>query len=797
MTGELVVRDRRGARPAEVRDPRGATRILNWSSPELPMIEDWNADQAFRLGYLANVIAYKCVQLRSRTAASVPIVAGRKIGDLKTKNENSPLARLLGPPPGGPAPKLSARKLLRWTFGQKIVTGRRAWEIETPNGRPDEVPVAFWPLVAGQLRPFTSEGGTEWFRVFEYGPQRNERRPLTFRPDQVFYGWEPSGTDFRQAESELQAARFDLSLVTLCDRYGIGFLRNNAVPSAIITTTAFVSEKDRRAFRQNWNNEFAGADNVGRVAFNEVGDGDDPVASTIDVKTLGMSNRDARLVETRRDAMIEVAISLGVPWSKLDASGRTFANAEVEDRTYWEETILPDLLDLQDDINMQLAPRFGDDVVWFDLSQVRALRRRVEPVSQTATAPSLVQARLWTVDEARVDYGLEPLPDGSGDRLMTVEEILALRGGGPPPSDAAARGADEVLGEIRHGFERLASALEARAADHLTSDREIRVPMLDPIEPPTGNEEPPEDDDNEVEIRRARIWRTADATVTGIEARWTRAFRRLFDRQAEATISRLTGKRGRQALARAAETRATPDPTEIFDVAFWAAETEQLAADLLEQAAGAGLDRINAAFDVSFDVTAPFVRDFLEARSNQLAGGVTQTTYDAIVQALAAGAAEGEGIDALAERVRHVFTVATEARSTVIARTEVISAYNGGQVLAAAQLPEDVVAGQEWIATRDARTREAHLEADGQIVRVGSAFSVGGDSLAYPGDPAGRGGNTIQCRCTVAFLTPDEMPTARGRGPVEVRVAQALLALVPTGVPFDEARFARALEAVS
>jgi SPP1 gp7 family putative phage head morphogenesis protein len=229
---------------------------------------------------------------------------------------------------------------------------------------------------------------------------------------------------------------------------------------------------------------------------------------------------------------------------------------------------------------------------------------------------------------------------------------------------------------------------------------------------------------------------------------------------------------------------------------FWAAETETLAADLLEQATGAGLDRINAAFDVAFDVTSPFVSDFLSARSNQLAGGVTQTTYDQIVAAMAEGVSAGEGIPEIAERVRHVFSVASSARATVIARTEVISAYNGGQVLAAAQLPEDVVAGQEWIATRDARTRESHLEADGQVVRIGAPFSVGGDSLAYPGDPGGRAGNTIQCRCTVAFLTPDEMPQDRSARPVDVRAARALLELVPAGSPFDEARFRRALEVV-
>ena len=40
------------------------------------------------------------------------------------------------------------------------------------------------------------------------------------------------------------------------------------------------------------------------------------------MKVLGLSAKDARLVEQRKDLIHEVAIGLGTPFSKLDASGR-------------------------------------------------------------------------------------------------------------------------------------------------------------------------------------------------------------------------------------------------------------------------------------------------------------------------------------------------------------------------------------------------------------------------------------------------------------------------------------------
>lgn len=746
----LEVRDRRSV--AEQRDPRAATMRAAYASPDLPQIEEWDAAQAFRFGYAMNVIAYRCIQLRARAGASVPWVSGRRLGDPTTINEAAALTQLLGPPPGGPAPKLSARKLLRWTFAQKIVTGRRAWEIETDD---NDRPVAFWPLAAQHVRAVPSKGGTDWFRLFEYGPHHD---PVRFKPEDVFYGWEPAGNDFRQAESELQAARFDLSLITLCDRHSLGFLRNNAVPAAVITTTQFPDDDARRKFLRNWSSDFGGPENAGRVALNEVGDdGDGPVGDSIDVKVLGLSAKDSRLVEQRKELTREVAIALGTPFSKLDASGRTFDNADAEDRDWWENTILPELIDLQDDINMQLAPRLGPEVGWFDLRGVRALQRRYDPVTQAVGAPALVQAQLMKINEGRADYGLEPTEDG--DRFMTAEEIAALSPNAAsfllaPAPAALPAPAPKALNP-------------GPTADAIALNSDTGAGKAEATAPETRVVDP-----EAIEQRRARIWRTADATVRTLEGRWQRAWARLFDRQLESTLSRLTGKRGRQAQRAAGE---PVDVEALFAREFWTAETLDLASGLYEDVVAAGVTRLSVAYGIDFDLAARWVSDFIEARANQLAGQVTTTTYEAIQAALNEGVAAGESIDDLATRIRTLFQQTYASRAETVARTEVISAYNGAATLGAATLPADVVAAQEWIATRDARTREAHASVDGQTIPIGQAFDVGGAQMAYPGDPAGGAKNTVNCRCTVAFLTPDEYAeVTRSRGPtIDRRVAEA------------------------
>jgi HK97 family phage portal protein len=738
----LIVSERGARQLLERRDPTAATQPLVHISPGLGQVPEWDATTAFRMGYIANVIAYRCVQIIARDVASVTLRASRKVRDRNTLVEDAPIAKLLGPPPGGPAPKLSASKLIRWTVAQQIVAGRRAWEIETADGKPDGRPVAFWPLVAANLKEVPSDGGAEWFKVFEYGRSDKPRR---LQPDQVFYGWDPSGLDFRQAESALQSARFDLSLAIAADRYSVAFLRNNATPATIVTTDAFPSQDKREAFQRQWQSEFGGVDNAGRTHFYEAGDGDGPVGEAIHVQRLGLSQRDAQLAETRKVALAEVAMAIGVPWSKLDASGRTFDNAEAEDRTYWEQTVLPILLDLEDDINMQLSPRVGDEVAWFDLDEIRVLRQKTKPITAAVGAPAMVQAQLMTIDEARAEYGLPPLPGGVGARLMTADEIQAVKGG-------SAEQLSALLAEVR-GAEG-SGAREEPGDDDARGDEGRGLPSTAPAGDPATPPPPVRSVDPElVELRRSKIWRASDAVVRGLEQRWERSFRKLFTRQATSTINRLEGKRGRQAMH--SETRAPAD--EVFDRAYWQGEAEELAVDLYEAVVGAGLDRLATTFGVAFDIASEFAQEFVKARANQLAGQVTATTYEAIQGALAEGIGAGEGIPDLAKRISHVFDVASTSRATVIARTEVISAYNGSAHLGATQLPSDVIGGQEWIATRDGRVRPEHAAADGQVAAMDATFDVGGEGLLYPGDPAGSPDNVIQCRCTVAFLTPGEV----------------------------------------
>ena len=77
-------------------------------------------------------------------------------------------------------------------------------------------------------------------------------------------------------------------------------------------------------------------------------------------------------------------------------------------------------------------------------------------------------------------------------------------------------------------------------------------------------------------------------------------------------------------------------------------------------------------------------------------------------------------------------------------------------------------AQKRWNSTGDFRTRDAHISAHGQLQDIDKPFSVGGENLMYPLDPAGSAKNTIHCRCRMTIVHPD---IGEVGGPLDGRIA--------------------------
>jgi len=149
---------------------------------------------------------------------------------------------------------------------------------------------------------------------------------------------------------------------------------------------------------------------------------------------------------------------------------------------------------------------------------------------------------------------------------------------------------------------------------------------------------------------------------------------------------------------------------------------------------------------VDFDLTNPAVQQAIEEVLWQFTDEVTQTTQDALARLIAQAAEEGWSIPKLSDEISELFSGFKGPRAEVIARTEIIKAFNLGTHYSYLQSGMGL---RGWLATLDNRARDTHMATHGQERPMGEPFDVGGQMLMYPGDPSGSAWNTINCRCTI------------------------------------------------
>lgn len=113
------------------------------------------------------------------------------------------------------------------------------------------------------------------------------------------------------------------------------------------------------------------------------------------------------------------------------------------------------------------------------------------------------------------------------------------------------------------------------------------------------------------------------------------------------------------------------------------------------------------------------------------------------------GILQGESIPDISKRLTHV-TEMNLASAIRNARTSTTSAENRGR-MDSFHRAEDmgIRMVKVWMATNDERTREEHIELDGQEREIDEPFENSLGEIMYPGDPDADPANVYNCRCTM------------------------------------------------
>lgn len=114
------------------------------------------------------------------------------------------------------------------------------------------------------------------------------------------------------------------------------------------------------------------------------------------------------------------------------------------------------------------------------------------------------------------------------------------------------------------------------------------------------------------------------------------------------------------------------------------------------------------------------------------------------------GILQGDSIPEIARRLASVVPNRNERQMIIHARTAMTSAQNGGRMERYREAEQlGIKFKKVWKATLDDRTRDTHIELDGQAVLPEESFEIDGFSLDYPGDPYADPSMVYNCRCTM------------------------------------------------
>lgn len=172
------------------------------------------------------------------------------------------------------------------------------------------------------------------------------------------------------------------------------------------------------------------------------------------------------------------------------------------------------------------------------------------------------------------------------------------------------------------------------------------------------------------------------------------------------------------------------------------------------------------------------VRDFLTARMfsqqvrpsltlRQYVAGISGTNLDIVINQLTNQAAlflqvqpdqplppvSPEEINKIALRARRALVNGAGSKAAAYSRISSVGGANIGLLSAA------MASGQQlkkmWLSQRDAKVRDTHVRADGDLHPLNGLFNVGGSLLAFPGDWT-RNADVEEiagCRCVLIFFS--------------------------------------------
>ena len=371
-------------------------RIIAMNQAGRPVWTPRRYDTLTMEGYQKNVIVYRAVNLIARGAASVPwrLYHGRE------ELLHHPLLNLLH----CPSPRQAGSAFIESILAYLLLAGNSYIEVirdlegrpaELHPLRPDRVKIIPSALGTPQAYEYSVNGASRTLKGDRLDTWGDVLHLQLFNPLNDWYGMSP-----------IEAAACAIDQHNAVANHNLALLQHGGRPSgALIYGKRYAQEnltpEQRDRLRQDLKDYFTGEHNAGRTLILE---GD------FEWKEMGLSPKDLDFIQGKNLSAREIAQAYGVPPMLVGVPGdATFSNYKEARFHLWEDTILPLLDHLTDEMNLWLAPQFDEALhLSYDIDKIPALAQRREEAWAKING-----AQFLTINEKRRAVGYAPLEEGN------------------------------------------------------------------------------------------------------------------------------------------------------------------------------------------------------------------------------------------------------------------------------------------------------------------------------------------------------------------------------------------------
>ena len=346
--------------------PKALVAIFNQRNAQWA---DFNAQGAITEGYKSVPWVYAAVKKRADSVASVPLKVQSLVNNEWVDAPTHPLQRLLN----NPNQDFDYGEMMR-LFVTHLDLAGNAYMFKTRGGRTNQ-PQELWPLLPQYMTVLSGVdrliGGYEYSQNgrTQYASDDIVHAAYT-NPDSLFLGQSPLQAAAKAVDTDNDAAAWQKVS-----------MQNRGVPDGLLSfDTDELTEEQYAQVKEQINKDYTGSGNARKPW----------VMSKGKFQQMAMTPVELDFMATRNFTMDQICAVYGVPREMINGMGdANRASGDNVRKTFWLDTIIPLLHEIESTLNLNLVPDFGDIKTLrlkFDTSSVPALQENYTEKVQNATA---------------------------------------------------------------------------------------------------------------------------------------------------------------------------------------------------------------------------------------------------------------------------------------------------------------------------------------------------------------------------------------------------------------------------